>query len=202
MRRKTIEVCHPCRKKGFTTENTTAYQCVLCSQSKGHKQFVTTDLTVYNNTPTFEKPPLQCEDCRKTHARCSACREWRKRDVEGWSTNAIKNEQFKTTRLLCRHCLDMGKTKRDPNLHECEACKTRLARSSFETTQLNNKKKRTTAKLVCKNCTIREKQILEQLTPVPGEPNQIRLCTCTYKPHIPHEENANCIPGASQVTIE
>ena len=116
-----------------------------------------------------------------------------KRDVEGWSKDAIRNEQFKETRLLCRHCLDMGKTKRDPNLHECEACKNRLARSSFETTQLNNKKK-TTAKLVCKKCTIREKQILKQLTPVPGEPNQIRLCTCTYKPHIPHEEKCKLYP--------
>ena len=36
--------------------------------------------------------------------------------------------------------LDFVKTQRHPNLHECEAYKKRLARSSFETTQLNNKK--------------------------------------------------------------
>jgi hypothetical protein len=194
MQLKNPIVCHPCRKKGFTRENTTVYQCVLCSQSKGHKQFVTTDLTVYKNTPTSEKPPLQCDDCKQTHARCSTCRVWRKRDVEGWSKDAIKNEQFKETRLLCRHCLDVGKTKRDPSLHLCEACKTKLARSSFETTQLNNKQKRTTAKLVCKDCTIREKQILEQLTPVSGEHHPIRLCTCKHRPHLPHEEKCKLYP--------
>ena len=168
IQRKPTEVCHSCRTKGFTTDNSTGYQCELCNESKGHKQFINTDLTVDKDMPTSEKTPLQCEDCRKTHARCSACREWRKRDVEGWSKNAIKNEQFKETRLLCRHCLDVGRTKRDPNHHECEACKKRLTRSSFETTQLNNKKKRTAAKLVCKNYTTREKQILDQLKPVPG----------------------------------
>ena len=81
-------------------------------------------------------------EMQKKHARCSTCRVWRKRDVEGWSKDAIRNEKVKETRLLCRHCLDMGKTKRDTNLHECEACKTRLTRSSFENTQLNNKKKK------------------------------------------------------------
>ena len=165
------------QKKGRQDRNT-FLRCVHCHTCKVCKE--------QKDIRAFHENSSACIQCRNSGKPCDGCHT--KKPSTDYNPSVLHNAS-RGRKIVCVECIMQGLSPKDVNMYKCDECGDRGHRK-FEPGQLQqHKNSKGQKKIVCTDCTDRQKQI-ERVLRLP----KAWKCKCPGKGHDRHHrpENVKC----------
>ena len=139
------------------------------------------------------KKELICTSCKEKKSKCAVKSCGLLLSRECFDKNLFDNARKHNRALVCRKCQDKGFSPKDLDTYTCQVCGPH-GHLKFEKNHVKNSKPPRSSKLLCRQCSDKEKVLSATLRACLKNKSTWQ-CTCSKNQHMPSNDKCGLRPS-------